>query len=70
MPSGSKDSTNRVLGPKFFTINGIGVLKPNYLGPWTFRDVHSVVSPPKEASRPSLALHLVVNPIPLSCVVT
>ena len=32
---GSKDPNNRVLGPKYYDINGIWALKPSYLGPWT-----------------------------------
>ena len=35
--SGSKDPNNRVLGPKYYNINGIWALKPCYLGPWTLR---------------------------------
>ena len=30
--SGSKDPNNRVLGPKFYNLNGIWALKPYYLG--------------------------------------
>ena len=37
-PSGSKDPNNRVVGPKYYDINGIWALKPCYLGPWTLRD--------------------------------
>ena len=36
--SGSKDPNNRVLGPKYYNINGIWALKPYYLVPWTLRD--------------------------------
>ena len=36
-PGGSKDPNNRVLGPKYYTINGIWALKHYYLGPWTLR---------------------------------
>ena len=36
-PQGSKVSSNRVLGPKYYTIYGISGLKPYYLGPWTLR---------------------------------
>ena len=34
---GSKDPNNRVLGPKYYIINGIWALKPYSLGPWTLR---------------------------------
>ena len=27
-----------VVGPKYYTINGIWALKPYYLGPWTLRE--------------------------------
>ena len=43
-PRGSKDPNNRVLGPKYYTINGIWALKPYYLGPWTFRVLKKTVS--------------------------
>ena len=33
----SKDPSNWALGPKYYNINGIGALKPCYLGPWTLR---------------------------------
>ena len=33
----SKDPNNRVLGPKFYNIQGIWGLKPYDLGPWTLR---------------------------------
>ena len=36
-PQGSKDLNNRVLGPKYYNMNGIWGLKPDYLGPWTLR---------------------------------
>ena len=36
-PRGSKDPNNKVLGPKYYTINGIWALKPYDLGPWTLR---------------------------------
>ena len=32
---GSKDPNIRVLGPKYYNMNGIWALKPHYLGPWT-----------------------------------
>ena len=37
LPKGSKDPNDRVLGPKYYSINGILALKPYYLGPWTLR---------------------------------
>ena len=37
LPEGSKDSNNRVLGPKYYDINGIWALIPYYLSPWTLR---------------------------------
>ena len=36
-PEGSKDPNIRVLGPKYYNINGIWALIPYYLGPWTLR---------------------------------
>ena len=36
-PQGSKDPNNRVLGPKYYNVDGIWALKPHYLGPWTLR---------------------------------
>ena len=36
-PQGSKDPNKRVLGPKYYTINGIWALKNYYMGPWTLR---------------------------------
>ena len=41
LPSGSKDPNNKVLGPKYYGVNGIWALKPHYLGPWTLRVNHS-----------------------------
>ena len=37
LPEGSKDPNNRVLGPKYYTVNVTGALKAYYLGPWTLR---------------------------------
>ena len=34
---GISDPNFRVLGPKYYDINGIWALKPYYLGPWTLR---------------------------------
>ena len=31
------DPNNRVVGHKYYTINGIGALTPYYLSPWTLR---------------------------------
>ena len=36
-PYGFKDPNNRVLGPKYYNVNGTWALKPYYLGPWTLR---------------------------------
>ena len=35
LPQGSKDPNIRVLGPKYYNMNGIWALKPHYSGPWT-----------------------------------
>ena len=32
-----QNPNKRVLGPKYYSINGILALKPCYLGPWTLR---------------------------------
>ena len=37
LPQGSNDPNNRVLGPKYYNINGIWALKTYYLAPWTLR---------------------------------
>ena len=37
MGTGSEDPDKRVLGPKYYNINGIWALNPYYLGPWTLR---------------------------------
>ena len=37
MSLGSKDPNDRVLGPKYYNVNGIWALNPPYLGPWTRR---------------------------------
>ena len=37
LPEGSKDPSNRVVGPKYHNILGIWVLKPHYLSPWTLK---------------------------------
>ena len=34
-PKGSKDLRTRVLGPKYYNMNGTWDLKHYYLGPWT-----------------------------------
>ena len=50
-PLGSKDPNNRVLGPKYYSMNGMRALKPSYLGPWTLRECVGsmgwVLSPPR-----------------------
>ena len=37
IPKGSKDPNHRVLGPKYYNIDGTWVLQPHYLGPWNLR---------------------------------
>ena len=37
LPQGSEDPNNRVLGPKYYNIDGIWALKPYYFGPWTLK---------------------------------
>ena len=37
MGTGSEDPNSRVLGPKYYNINGIWALKHYYLGPWILR---------------------------------
>ena len=36
-----KDPNNRVLGTKYYNIDGIWALKQCYLGPWTLRGIES-----------------------------
>ena len=44
---GSKDPNKRVLGPKYYNINGIWALKPYYFSPWTLKVyVKIFVTPP------------------------
>ena len=33
----------RVLGPKYYNINDIWVLKPCYFGPWTLRGLYGLI---------------------------
>ena len=35
----NRTQNDRVLGPKYYNINGIWALKPCYLGPWTLREL-------------------------------
>ena len=44
---GSKDPNDRVLGPKYYNMNGIWAPKPYYLGPWTLiRSPYIPIYPP------------------------
>ena len=38
IPLGSRDPNRRVLGSKYYSVNGMWDLKPHYLGLWILRD--------------------------------
>ena len=40
-PKGPRTPKKKVLGPKYYTIEGIWVLKSHYLCPWTLRVWHT-----------------------------
>ena len=39
----SRDPNKRVSVPKYYNINGIRALKPNYFGPWTLRGLYGLI---------------------------